>query len=203
MLAKSSLKPILNIVDLLVAEIRCLRSAGPHFRILCRFRMPGGIGRLPGQEVYAVFLVYRGREYQLRLTLAQRIVFDYLANHRRLAQGARQIELGIRADPFYKFHAKNANGRSVLTRRIPRSSIKVHITRLLRALDLAFREAGLGIDPRNVLVTQDTVGNEVGYKLKATCSWTHFELIASDRQPLYGGNLRILGRCAARNSPRG
>ena len=138
---RNSLSPILNKVDLLVAEIAQLRASGPHFRIFLRFRMPGSIGHLPGLEVFAIFLVYRGREYQLRLTLAQRLVFHYLANHCRLAQSASQIELGIRADDFYKFHAKNATGRTVLRRRIPRSSIREHVRRLHQALGMVFQEA--------------------------------------------------------------
>jgi hypothetical protein len=184
MSSKNSWTPVLRTMDLLIAEISHLRSAGPHFRIVYRFRMPGSSGRLAGQEVFAVFLVYRGREYQLRLSLAQRLLFDYLANHRRLAQSARQIELGIRADDFYKFHAKNANGRTALTRRIPRSSIKEHVRRLHKALGMVFREAGLGIDPRSVLIVQDTVGNEVGYKLKATWSPIYIDLTAPNFQPL-------------------
>ena len=201
--AKNSWTPVLKAVDLLIAEISRLRSAGPHFRIVYRFRMPGSIGRLAGQEACAVFLVERGREYQLRLTLAPRIVFDYLANHCRLAQSARQIELGIRADDFYKFHAKNANGRTVLTRQIPRSSIKVHVSRLHQALGMAFQEAGMLIDPRSVLIVQDTVGNEVGYRLKATCSQTYIDLTARDRQPLSGWSARIPERRAARSTARG
>lgn len=203
MLLRNSLTPVLEKVDLLIAELAQLRAAGPHFRIVYRFRVPGSIGRLPGHEVYAVFLVYRGREYQLRLTLAQRIVFDYLAYHRRLAQSARQIELGIRADDFYTFHAKNANGRTVLMRRIPRSSIKEHVRRLHQALGLVFQEAGLSIDPRSVLVVQDTVGNEVLYRLKATCSQTYIDLTARDRQPLLGWCARIPERRAAQNNARG
>lgn len=200
--AKSSLSSFIRKVDLLVAEIAQLRASGPHFSILYRFRMPGSFDRLPGQEAYAVFVAYRGREYQLRLTLAQRIVFDYLANHRRLAQSARQIELGIRSDPFYKFHGKNANGHTVLMRRIPRSSIKEHIRRLHQAIKVVFQEAEIGIDPRSVLLVQDTVGNEVLYRLKATCSWTHIDLTARDCQPLWGGNGRISERRATQNSPR-
>jgi hypothetical protein len=200
--AKNNMSSVLNKVDLLVAEIVHLRAAGPHFRIVHRFRMPGIKGCLAAEEIFAVFLIHRGREYQLRLSLAQRLLFDYLAKHSRLAQSARQIELGIRADDFYKFHAKNANGRTVLTRRIPRSSIKEHIRRLHQALGMVFQEAGLGIDPWSVLIVQDTVGNEVGYKLKATCSWTHIDLTSRDYQPLWGGNARIPVRRAAQNSAR-
>ena len=187
---KNNLTPVLNIVDLLIAEMNHLRSAGPHFRILHRFRMPGS-DCLPGEEVAAVFLVSRGREYQLRLSLAQRLIFNFLARHSRLAQSARQIELGIRADEFYKHHAKNAAGRGAVTRRIPRSSIKVHVTRLRQALDVAFHEAGMSIDPSAVLVGQDTTGNEVCFRLKATCSWSHIDFTAPGCQPLWGREGRI------------
>src|ERR1035437_6230643 len=179
--AKNSLSPILNKVDLLIAEISHLRSAGPHFRIVHRFRMPGS-DCLPGEEAAAVFLQNRGHEYQLRLSLAQRLLFDFLARHSRLAQSARQIELGIRADAFCQHHAKNANGRTVLIRRIPRSAVRVHIQRIHRALSLVFQEAGVGIDPLKVLIAQDTAGNETLYRLKATCGWTHIDLTALDRR---------------------
>jgi hypothetical protein len=180
--AKNSWTPVLKAVDLLIAEISHLRAAGPHFRITFRFRPPGSIGQMPGQEIFAIFLVYRGREYQLRLTLAQRIVFHYLASYCRVAQSARQIELGIRTNEFYLLHAMNATGRPVLTRKIPRSSITEHVRRLHKALGIVFREAGLGIDPWNVLIVQDTVGNEVGYKLRATCNQSYIDLTSPDHQ---------------------
>jgi hypothetical protein len=183
--ARDSLTPVFEKVALLTTEMRHLRSVGPHFRIVHRFRVPGSIC-LPGEEIVTVFLIYRGREYPLRLSASLRIVFDYLARHSRLAQSARQIELGIRADDFYKYHAKNAGGRAALIRRIPRSAIKVHIRRLRDALSLVFQEAGMGIDPGRVLITQETVGNEVGYQLKASCSWTHIDLNSRDAQPLPG-----------------
>jgi hypothetical protein len=181
--AKNSLSPILNTVDLLVAEIVHLRTAGPHFHILHRFRLPGS-NCLPGEETAGIFFSQRGHEYQLRLSLTQRLIFDYLARHSRLAQSARQIESGMRADDFCRLHGENASGCVALTRRIPRSSIKEHIRRLHQALAMVFQEAGLGIDPRNVLIVQETVGNEALYRLKATCSWTHIDLTSPDCQPL-------------------
>jgi hypothetical protein len=47
---------------------------------------------------------------------------------------------------------------------------------------------------------QDTVGNEVGYKLKATVSWTHIDLTAHDYHPLLGRNGRVLERYVTRNT---
>jgi hypothetical protein len=181
---RDNLTPVLDKVDLLIAEMKHLRSAGPHFRVVHRFRMPGS-DCLPGEEIVAVSLMHRGREYHLRLSLALRILFDYLARHSRLPQSARQIELGIRADDFYKRHAANATGRTVLTRGIPRSFVRVYVKRLHRAFSLAFRDAGLRIDPGSVLISQKTVGNEVGYQLNASCDWIHIDLASRNCQPLW------------------
>lgn len=173
--ARNSLSPVLDKVDLLVAEISQLRTAGPHFCIVHRFRIPGS-RCLPGEEVFSVFLVYREREYHLRLSLALRILFDFLARHSRFPQSARQIELGIRADEFYKRHARNATGQAAITRRIAHSTVRVLTERLKRALSLAFNEANLPIDPDKVLVSEKTVGIEVLIQLKARCTWVHYDL---------------------------
>jgi len=184
MRTKNSQSAVLDKVDLLLAEISHLRSAGPHFRITHRFRLPGS-DCLPGEEVFAVFLIYHGREFQLRLSLAQRLLFDYLARHSRLAQSASQIEFGTRADEFYRQHGKNARSGRALTRRIPRSAIREHIKRLRQALALAFREAHLLLDPQRVLVVKQTHSNEVGYQLRATCRWTHLDLASSESEPVW------------------
>jgi hypothetical protein len=187
MSTKDSLTPILEKVDLLIAEMKHLRAAGPHFLVTHRFRRPGTVCA-PGEEIAAVSLIYRGREYPLLLSLALRILFDFLAHHSRLPQSARQIELGVRADDFYKRHAANATGRTTLTRRIPRSAVKVYITRLHRAFSLAFQDASMGVDPSDVLIAKRTVGNEVGYQLKASCTWLHLDLTSQNSQPLWGGD---------------
>lgn len=187
MSSRDSLALIVEKVDLLIAEMKHLRLAGPHFLVVHRFRMPG-TDCMPGEEIISVFLMYRGREYPLRLSLALRILFDYFAHHSRLPQSARQIELGIRADDFYKRHAANATGRAVLTRRIPRSAVRVYVKRLHRAFALAFQDAGMRVDPGNVLISKKTVGNEVGYQLKASCDWAHVDLTTRNSQPLRGGS---------------
>jgi hypothetical protein len=182
--SKNSWTPVLRTMDLLIAEISHLRAAGPHFRIVHRFRMPGSDYCVAGEETFGIFLCHRGCAYQLRLSLTQRLIFDYLARHSGLAQSARQIELGMRTDDFCRFHATNVSGRAALTRRVPRSSIKEHVRRLHRGLGLAFQEAGMRVDPRKVLIVQDTAGNEVLYRLRATINWTHIDFTSPDFQPL-------------------
>jgi hypothetical protein len=175
-------------IDFLLAEQRELSARGSSFRIEHRFRRPGVQDCLPGEEIFAVVLVYRGREFPLRLPLALRILFDYLARYPRVLQSAGQIERGVRADDFYRRHAANGNGGRAVTRDMSRSFVRVYAKRLHEALDLAFQEANLHFDPRTVLVELKTVGNEVGYKLKANCEWVHTDLPLLDAQPLWGGN---------------
>jgi hypothetical protein len=165
---------VLEKVDLLLAELADLRSRGPHFRIHHRFHKPG-TDCAPGEEILAVCLVHHGREYCLPLCLALRILFDYLARHSRLPQSAAQIEAGIRADRFYSQHTATVMGKDKFTRRIPRSCVRVYIERLRSAIGNAFMEAGLLMDAHAVVVAEETVMNEVGYRLKAKFEWTHTE----------------------------
>jgi hypothetical protein len=163
---------LLHYCDLCFAELAALRSNGPHFRIVHRFHKPG-TNCAPGEEIFAVYLVHRGREYPLRLNLALRILFDYLAHHSHLPQSATQIEAGIRASRFYAEHASNVMGHTTFTRSIPRSYVRVYIERLRTALEMAFQEAGLSVDPQTVLLKQETVMNEVGHRLRANFEWVH------------------------------
>lgn len=165
----------------MLAEARHLRAAGPDFLLVHRFRTPGIDYCEPGEEVFAVLLVQRGRKYQLPLAASQRLIFDYLA-HSNIAQSSKQIEIGIRSDAFYQQHGMNAKSGKALVRQIPRSAVREHIKRLHRALVLVFQDANLPIDPRKVLVVTETVSNEVGYLLRATCRWTHLDLTAHDSQ---------------------
>ena len=184
MLPNSSTNGVLNTVDVLLAEVRYIRAAGPHFQIVHRFRLPGNECG-PGEEVFAVLWIFRGRRYQLRLSTSLLLLFNYLAHHLHTAQNAKQIELGIRADEFYRQHAKNARSGITLVRRIPRSAVRELIKRLHLALAIVFREANLPLDPHKVVVVEHTVGNEVQYQLKATCRTIHIDLTSRHHLPLW------------------
>lgn len=128
-----NLKSLMEEIDFLVAERKDISARGPSFRIVHRFRMPGA-DCLPGEEIFAVCLLHRGLEYHLRLPLALRILFDYLARRSRVSQSAGQIELGIRADDFYRRHAANGTGRRAITRGMARSFVRQYARRLRQAL---------------------------------------------------------------------
>jgi len=96
------------------------------------------------------------------------MLFDYLARHSRLSQSARQIERGIRESSFYARASDDPRWRT-----IPRAYVRVYIERIRAAIHLVYEEAGLHGDPNAVLVSEQTVMNEVGYRLRATVDWTH------------------------------
>jgi hypothetical protein len=139
-----------------------------------RFREPGTLCA-SGEEIAVVGLAHRGQLHPLRLSLALRMIIDYLAKHCHFPQSASQIEAGIRADPFYMKHGTNAMFHNGLKRRISRSAIKEYVKRLRLGLELSFKKARLKLNPRQVIVSEPTVMNEVGYRLKATIEWFHEE----------------------------
>ena len=127
----------------------------------------------PGEEIVIAYLVHRGQLYPLRLSLALRMLVDYLAKHSHFPQSASQIEAGMRADLFYAKHGTNAMLHNGLKRRISRSAIREYVKQLRLALGIAFREADLNLDPRQVVASEKTVANEVRYRLRANAEWFH------------------------------
>lgn len=160
--------------ELLLLELKHIAGQGPHFRIVHRFQIPGA-GCMPGEEVLAVQLLFRGRECWVPFSLTQRLLFDYLSRHMRFPQSAQQIELGVRSDQFHVDHASNPSDKTGYSRAIPRSSVRVHIARIREALRNAFRELGFAAAASDVLVSEQTTGNEVGYRLKAHVEWVHLD----------------------------
>jgi hypothetical protein len=177
--------PVVENVQLLIAERDQLRSSLLPFRVTHRFRMPG-TDCWDGEEVLAISCTPRGREYQLRLSPALLILGDYLLRDSRFAQTASQIADGIHANSFYsEKYAANGRGRRHRIMRIPRSAIREYIKRLHRALALVFHEANLSIDPFDVLTVEESVGNQVLYQWKASSvEVVHFDLTSANAQPL-------------------
>ena len=147
-------------------------AASPiSFVIVHRHRQRGG-ACLPGEEVIGVWLEQPG-EPQLRLSLSLLLLFDHLGKHRWISQTAAQIEATMRSDSFYLRHAANIRGTKKLVRRISRSAVKIYIARIRIAMQLAFAEAGVALNPAEILVSHSTVSNAVGYRLHARVRWIH------------------------------
>jgi hypothetical protein len=70
-------------------------------------------------------------------------------------------------------HASNVRTSNRQTRKFTRSEIKVYVQRIREALARALKEAGINLDPAEILLGESTVGNEVTYRLKGSIEWIH------------------------------
>ncbi len=161
--------PVLRELDLLTAEAASLHALGPHFVIAHRYCRDGVC--LPGEEIAFVALAHRSREFVLKTSIAERLLFECLARNRHFPQSATQLEGLLRTNAFFTRHGANAL-RSRLARRLGRASIKVHAQRLRAALASALVAAGLNLDPSHVLRMERETG-PLGYRLEATIAWRH------------------------------
>lgn len=166
----------MNTLEQVLRVIRLVTSGSYdsviRFRILHRFRKAGSIC-LPGEEITAVYLLHREREVLLPLSLALRLLFDYLGHHRHLPQNAAQIAAGIKASAFYRNHGMNAGLPT--RRKISRSAVKEYVKRIRKALNIALRRRTQPVDASRLLISAKTVGNEVQYRLCAPVEWKHVE----------------------------
>jgi hypothetical protein len=144
----------------------------PYLIIVHRFWTPG-TDCAEGEEIAGAWLAIGDRKAQLKLSLTLRIIVDFMARHRWIAQSASQIEAALRRDIFYMKHAANGGTSRKQKRLVCRSAFRGHVARIRLALQLAFDELGVGLDPAKVLVAEPTVGNEVGYRLRLEVRWLH------------------------------
>jgi hypothetical protein len=166
-------RPVAEKADVILLERSDLMRIGPRFLIIHRFRAPG-TDCAPGEEIAAVSLIFRGRETPVRLPLALRLLFDYLARYRHMPQSATQIAAGMRAAVFFQEHGANSGVLSL--RKIARSSVKEYVKQIRNfALPRAFRKVHPVWDPKRVLVSEETAGNEILYRLQAMVEWSHPE----------------------------
>jgi|SRR5579871_416897 hypothetical protein len=168
------LRAIADRVDVLALSLRRLRQQGPRFRIQHAFWQPGTGGCKPGEEIASVSLLFRNRLFHVPLSAAQRILFDFLARQKSTPRSAKQIAVGIRHSIFHREHGRNTG--ILLVRKFAASTVKEYIKRLRQSLAICFDEAGLRMDPKRVVVSQQTTGNEVHYLLRARCEWLHVEM---------------------------
>lgn len=170
----AELREIAEKTELLLAELRQVNQNGPQLRVLHRFRTHGIIACEAGEEISAVLLLPRDKEVLVPLSRAMRIVVDYLG-HQRFPQSASQIAAGIQRSHFYKHEGARARIYSRL--KISRSAINEYIKRIRLALKCAFREAGLELQPSQVIESIPSVGNEVLYRLRAQVEVCHIDEI--------------------------
>jgi hypothetical protein len=160
---------LLEAVDLLLSEMNNFERNGPCFQIIHRFSQ-GSCA--PGEEISTILLAYNSNLYQLPLALSQRFVFDFLAQHRRIGMDSSQIVSGLSSDWFYRDHAANSGHRQL--KKIRRPTVKVLVQRIREAMESAFAEAKVKVDPYEVLCSCLAEGSKrVLYKLHADVRWQH------------------------------
>jgi len=160
---------LVEAIELLVAEMNELERDGPCFQILHRYSQ-GTCA--PGEEVSAVLLADHGEFRQLPLAVVERLVFDFLAQHRRIALDSSQIVSGLAGGWFYREHAANSGHREV--KRVRRATVKIIVQRIRDAMTSTFTKAHARFDPRDVLRSCPAGGtNRVLYKLHADVRWHH------------------------------
>lgn len=173
---QNGFESVIRMARLLETERARLAERGPNYSITHR----GGVSDdcLPGETIEHVEFLHRSRRILVRLSLRLLLLFDYLSRHRRPGQNSGQIAAGLNGDPFTQRHGANEKAGRSLRRRFSRNGVREQIRCLRIALGLAFRDAGLNLDPKRVLVAKKTTTNEVLYQLKASVSWRHVKINA-------------------------
>jgi CheY-like chemotaxis protein len=161
---------IIEEAEFMLLQLARLVSRGPRITIIHRFGQIG-LGCHSGEEVAAVYL--EDQEEPLPLQLVLRLLLDYLGRHRHIPLSATQIATGISTERFYTEHGGNSG--VISRRKVTRSAIKTYMTRCRAALNDPLERTSLGLSPREVLVSRETMGNEARYQLRADVEWVHID----------------------------
>lgn len=158
---------LLEAVQVMLAEISALERLS--FQIIHRFSQ-GSCA--PGEEVAAICLAQKQGLFQLRLGLTQRLLFDFLAQHRQLSLDSLQIVSGLMGDWFYRDHAANSGYRQ--TNKIRRQTVKVVVQRIREAMEDVFEQAQLSCNAWDVLRSHPAPGTKrTLYRLHGDVRWQH------------------------------
>jgi hypothetical protein len=167
--------------DLAVREIERVTRGQVTFVIVHRYAT-GVTGmrntrpkwRIPGAEIVSVWLIFRGKPYQLPLGGPHKILFDYLCWHcAGIGQSAAEIEAGLNEQLFYVHHASAAKRRSTVLARSSRTNIRKQAERIRGVMNDLFREEFLPLDPKDILRSEPTSTREVRYSIRANVIWQY------------------------------
>ncbi len=168
-------QPLLEEVDFVLAEQRLLSSEGPHFIVKHGYHVPGTFC-VPGETVEEVCLWENFSEYPLLLAPTPILLFDCLRRFRRLtAATVEEIMLNHAFYTDYGLHCSGPKRHISIPRRL---TTKVYISRIHEAMARAFREAGLRLDPKRVLLSESIGSNMVTYRLKGQIEVVHLDSTA-------------------------
>lgn len=161
---------LLEAIALMLWEMNELERHGPEFRITHRYSQ--GLCA-PGEVIEAVeILGSEGSYHHLPLALTERLIFEVLARHQRIASDSLQIVTSIRGEWFFRDYGVNAGSRQTI--KVRRPTVKVSIERIRKALAIVFEKTNISLDPYDVLRSCLAVGtNRVLYKLHGRVEWSH------------------------------
>jgi CheY-like chemotaxis protein len=150
-------------------RIEELRGQGPIFIIEHALSGYSGSAKVKsgdvcpsGEKVIRVLLRYTGGEEDLKLNDEDKLVFDYLARFvKRNPRSLDMITQGYYEHPFYG---------NWLSAGVNETKVKQSIYRIRRRMREAFAKVHLGLDPKDVLVTEKITSDEkeIGGQKKAS-----------------------------------
>lgn len=166
------LSPLFEEIDVAIVEAKRLHATGPAIRIYHGHSPVGAICCCAGEEVCLSTVMHHTREFVVPLTAGPLLLLDFLGRTRWRPLTATQIVQGMASDQFTRQHARFAPNRGRRRYHISRPCVKTYVHRIRQALEIAFREAELDIDPMAVL-TSTAVSNQALYRLHARVDWLH------------------------------
>lgn len=159
----ADLRPVMTRIELLFAERRALNEQGPHLKLFYR---PGDDrSSYTGEEIWAIAVVFRGKEVCLPLGDSMRHFMEYLCRTRHFPQSARQIATGVAGKASGTGNDRTARKR-VIGRKVRYKAVKTYIARARIALDYGFSELSIPLRSDQVLVSQCSVSNQVLYQIR-------------------------------------
>jgi len=129
---------------------------------------------MPGEEVIAVLLLYRGRRYRIPWGPTHLILADFLCRHRWISLDAWQIAEKMANDQFVQQHGMNASGYHGRPARTSRTSVRQQIKRMRGVLAQLILEHGLNLNAWNILRSEKTSSSTVRYRITLDVTWEHW-----------------------------
>jgi len=129
---------------------------------------------LPGEEVVAVLLLYRGRRYRIPWGPTHLIFADCLCRYRWISLDAWQIAEKMTNDPFVQQHGMNASGYHGRPARTSRTSVRQQVKRMRETLAELLLEHGLNLNAWNILRSEKTSNSIVRYRITLDVTWEHW-----------------------------
>jgi hypothetical protein len=128
---------------------------------------------IPGEEVTAAFVIWKGKSYRLPLSTTHLILLDYLCRHRGVAQSAAQIAVGLDSELFYLHHGSNARGGTVVNARSSRTAVRKQVERVRAVMAELFEMKHLPLCAEDIICSQPTSTREVKYQIRAKIVFEH------------------------------